>query len=112
MLHDKTYIHRRWNEYFNDLFNVGTEDLVEKDKAETSDIKQDEKDNIPITLEEIKKALNNTKNNKAPGPDNIQIEVIRAEGEELVEYLHVPFNSAYEHCSGISQSVRITVVSH
>lgn len=50
--------------------------------------------NSEITIEEIKKAIASTKNNKAPGPDGIPSEFYKKFSEILCPYLHKTFTQA------------------
>lgn len=89
----------RWVEYFEDLLNV---ENVNEDGEEEEVVNDDEipaaiynNDHNPITMAELDKALNLTKNNKSAGPDLIPIETIKAGGEPLKQLLLELVNLAW-----------------
>ena len=70
ILTDHEKIKDRWQEYFEELFNV-TNARKEPDKCDETE------GPIPrITEEEIRKQLDKLKKRKANGPDNLPIELL------------------------------------
>lgn len=77
-----------WEKYIKELFN---------DDRPLREHKNDDYLNSPsITKEEIKKAIHNSKNNKAPGPDEIPSEILKLLDERGITTLHKIFNIIYE----------------
>ena len=90
-LFDQHTINKRWNEYFEELLNIAENETTQIEEHPVT-VEQLE----PISMEEILKALKKTKNNKSPGSDLIPIEVIKAAGQPMLEFLHKILNIAYE----------------
>ncbi|GFR64043.1 endonuclease-reverse transcriptase [Elysia marginata] len=51
--------------------------------------------NNPITPEEVRKALASLSNNKAPGPDGIQVELLKSAPPSVIEELAETFNNTF-----------------
>ena len=87
----------RWAEYFQDLLNVNDEENHQgMNRGETNPpatVAMDQED--PIRMDEIEAVLRLTKNNKAPGPDMIPIETIKAGGQPLKDMLLELFNRSW-----------------
>ena len=75
---------------YNHTRNSGTEpDIVTSIKR----IVNQGSEKLPcITIDEIKLALRKTKNNKAPGEDNLVADTIKIGGPSLLEKITLPFN--------------------
>ena len=74
----------------NDTLNSGTEpDIV---TAKKGIVNQGSEELPCITIDEIKLALRKTKNNKAPGEDNVVADTIKIGGPRLLEKITVLFN--------------------
>jgi len=79
-------------EYFKQLLNpVSTQD---GDRA--ANVAIDECDDLPSTLEEIRKAVRKLRNNKAPGIDNIPGKLIKHGGEALLVKLQSLFDEIWK----------------
>lgn len=78
----------RWKEYIQELFDdERQEDLINEDT--------DEESGPDITKEEVLYAIKLSKNNKAPGPDQIPIEILKLIKEEQIAILVDLYNSVY-----------------
>ncbi|GFR63951.1 RNA-directed DNA polymerase (Reverse transcriptase) domain containing protein [Elysia marginata] len=51
--------------------------------------------NNPITPEEVRKAVASLSNNKAPGPDGIQVELLKSAPPSVIEELAETFNNTF-----------------
>ena len=81
ILTDHAKIKDRWQEYFEELFNV-TSARKEPDKCDETE------GPIPrITAEEIRKQLEKLKKRKANGPDNLPIQLWKLVGDAGIESL-------------------------
>ena len=69
-----------WKEYFDKLLN--TEEPKELIKIGSREI--DEVEVEELTIEDVKKAVRNLKNNKAPGTDGVHPELIKYGGNKLL----------------------------
>ena len=83
----------RWKKYFEELLNIEEEtgeviDIVERGQVEHPEEEE-------ITVDEVKLALKLMKNGKASGEDGLPVEILKAGGENTVEWLTRLFNTAY-----------------
>ncbi len=82
----------RWKDHFSDLLNgEGVTNAPDLPPGDDLDVDTD-----PITKDEIIKALRKIKNGKAPGPDQIPPEVLKANPGVTYEILHDLFDSIWE----------------
>jgi O-phosphoseryl-tRNA(Cys) synthetase len=72
-------------EFFKDTFSC---EPLNEDIDTENNIKELKIDTKPISKQEIRKAIKNMKNGKAPGPDNITAELLQADMETTVNILH------------------------
>jgi hypothetical protein len=85
----------RWKEYFSELLNVEDENGNEiDDEREFDEINVDQHEDA-ITEVEVKKALENMKDGKAAGEDELLSEVIKAGGPDTLSILSVILDKAY-----------------
>jgi hypothetical protein len=71
-----------YKEYFDKLLN--TEEprgLIKKRNKEISEVEE-------LTIEDVKEAIRNIKNNKAAGTDGIQPELIKCGGNKLLSRMY------------------------
>jgi hypothetical protein len=65
-----------WKEYFDKLLNTeDPKELIKTGNKEISEVEVEE-----ITIEDVKKAIRNLKNNKTAGTDGIHSELIKCRG--------------------------------
>ena len=103
ILTDHEKIKDRWQEYFEELFNV-TNARKEPDKCDETE------GPIPrITAEEIRKQLEKLKKRKANGPDNLPIELWKLEGDAGIESLETTMNDVMNR--GMPSSWRYIEIS-
>jgi hypothetical protein len=93
MLTSKSDQEARWREHFEEVLNR-PEPLTPASVEEPS---ENLKVNIePPTIDEIKEAIKHLKNGKAPGPDNLNAELFKADPDTAAEALHPLFDSIWK----------------
>jgi hypothetical protein len=93
----------RWNQYFQELLE-GTDKKDETNNpVETSmEEHQDSQEGIHLpTVEEMEEAIDKLKNNKAPGSDDINAELIKSSKPVLINILHKIIQKVWETTSGM-----------
>jgi len=69
-----------WKEYFDKLLNTEKpRELIKKGNKEISEVEVEE-----LTIEDVKKAIRNLKNNKVAGTDELHLELIKYGGNKLL----------------------------
>ena len=87
-----------WKEYFNKLLNTEEpRELIKKGNKEISEVAVEVEE---LTIEDVKKAIRNLKNNKVAGTDGIHLELIKYGGNKLL-------NRMYELVTQIWEEERI-----
>jgi hypothetical protein len=89
---NKTEILGRWKKYFQELLE-GKEESIHTDMdgeelIEGNSVEDNQEGVITPTVDEVEEAIDKLKNNKAPGPDNINSELIKIGKVELLKTLH------------------------
>ena len=87
---------KRWTEYFEELLNV--QEDREADIVAVGGVQvpvMGEENEREITIEEVKRALNETKGGKAPGMDGVRVEILKEEGVTVLEWLVKLFNICF-----------------
>jgi sorting nexin-29 len=98
MINNKNEILERWNQYFQELLK-GKEGNDEADNpVETSmEEHQGSQEGICLTtVEEMEEAIDKLKNNKAPGSDNINADLIKSSKPVLINILHKIIEKVWE----------------
>ncbi|CAF4477051.1 unnamed protein product, partial [Rotaria sp. Silwood2] len=91
---------KRWREYFDEMFNVNTavnEQTLQQ--IPTSFIDQQElsrQDAVP-TVGEVVRPIQQIKNRRAPGKDEVAAELLKAGGLPLAEWIHEIIRVIWEH---------------
>ena len=87
---------KRWAEYFEELLNV--QEDREADIVAVGGVQvpiMGEENEREITIEEVKRALNQTKGGKAPGMDGVRVEMLKEGGVTVLEWLVRLFNICF-----------------
>jgi len=86
LLSEENDILRRWAEHFYELLNIECSNQNATSK-ETCQVYLDTDESTP-TLHEVEKAIQRLKDNKAPGMDLIQAELIKKASPDFVECMY------------------------
>ena len=73
-----------WRKYYQDLL---TEDRNQFLQTETNASDNEEYEDVMVTKEEVRRAINSMKNGKAPGPGSISAELVKLAPTMLFEIL-------------------------
>ena len=89
-------VSKRWAEYFEELLNVQEDreaDIVAVGGVRVPVIGEESERGIAI--EEVKRALNETKGGEAPGMDGVRVEMLKDRGVTVLEWLVRVFNICF-----------------
>ncbi|KAL1448667.1 hypothetical protein WDU94_003512 [Cyamophila willieti] len=78
---------KHWENYILQLFD--------DERPETNGLEENSETGSDITVDEILKSLQNSKNRKAPGPDSIHCEILKILDSETLKILVKEFNEIY-----------------
>jgi hypothetical protein len=79
-----------WKEYFDKLLNTEEpRELIKKGNKEIGEVEE-------LTIEDVKKAIRNLKNNKVAGTDGIYPELIKYRGNKLLNRMHELVTQTWE----------------
>ena len=84
----------RWKEYFQQLLNVDSvvdQMLIDQIQPAHISVQEARRQEKPPTIGEVQQALNQMKNRRAPGNDNITADLLKAGGIIVVSWLHELF---------------------
>ena len=86
MVTEKNDVKRRWREYFEDLLNVDNGRVAELMDARIR-VDGNERMEMEVTVEDVRKAVKKLKKGKAPGVDGITSEMLCSGGSCVLEWL-------------------------
>ncbi|CAF4152005.1 unnamed protein product [Rotaria sordida] len=89
----------RWKEYFDEMLNVNTtisEQILQQIPSPTIDDEELARQDAVPTLNEVAKAIEQIKNKKAPGKDDVPAELLKAGGNTVTEWLHEIIRDMWE----------------
>ena len=87
---------KRWAEYFEELLNVQEDreaDIVAVGGDQVPVMEEEHE--REITIEEVKRALNETKGGKAPAMDGVRVEMLKERGVTVLKWLARVFNICF-----------------
>ena len=87
---------KRWAEYFEELLNV--QEDREADIVAVGGVQvpvMGEENEREITIEQVKRALNETTGGKAPGMGGVRVEMLKERGVTVLEWLVRVFNICF-----------------
>jgi len=80
-----------WKEYFDKLLNTEEpRELIKKGNKEIGEVE------VELTIEDVKKAIGNLKNNKVAGTDGIYPELIKYRGNKLLNRMYELVTQTWE----------------
>jgi hypothetical protein len=91
---------KRWREFFYETLNVCSsidQDLIDQIEIPTLSSTEERRQNAQISIEEVRKALNQMKSRKAPGSDEITADILKAGGEPVIQWLLSFFTDVWEN---------------
>ncbi|CAF2913171.1 unnamed protein product [Rotaria sp. Silwood2] len=81
---------KRWGEFFQETLNVVSlidQDLLDQIHIPTLAASEEHRQNAQPSMQEIRKAVNQMKSRKAPGSDDVTVDVLKAGGEPVIRWL-------------------------
>jgi hypothetical protein len=90
----------RWREFFHETLNVTrsiNQNLIDQIQIPTLSVTEEYRQNMPISVDEVRKALKQMKLRKAPGSDEITADILKAGGEPVIQWLFKFFTEIWEN---------------
>ncbi|CAF4739673.1 unnamed protein product, partial [Rotaria sp. Silwood2] len=90
----------RWREYFSELLNVNSvvdPHVIDHISTPVTPTAEQDRQNEPLTLEEISQALKQMKNRKAPSNYDISTDILKAGELPVLKWLHEIFVDIWQN---------------
>ena len=81
---------KRWCKFFYESLNVCSSInsyLIDQIQIPTLCISEEDRQNATPSIDEVRNALNQMKSRKAPGSDEVTIDILKTGGEPAIRYL-------------------------
>ena len=90
-----------FDENFKEMVDKAVSDIEGKGVSTENNISKEEENcdeylNYDISIDEVETVLQQLKNNKSPGPDNVFTELLRHAGEEFMKAVHRLFQKSWK----------------
>ena len=90
-------IEQRWKQYFESLLNVHDNvTAATETEEEIANVKPDVADEIDISIEEVKKAVEHLQNHKSRGCDGLLADIFKNGRDAIQTWIHHIFNAAWK----------------
>ena len=91
---------KRWREYFHETLNVNSsidQNLIDLIEIPTLSIIEERRQNAPISIDEVRKALSQMKSRRVPGSDKVTVDILKAGGGPIIHWLFEFFTDVWEN---------------
>jgi hypothetical protein len=91
---------KRWREYFYETLNVNSsvdQNLIDLIETPTLSITEERRQNASLSIEEVRKALSQMKSRRAPGSDEVTVDILKAGGEPIIRWLFEFFTDVWKN---------------
>ena len=91
---------KRWREFFHETLNINSsidQNLIDLIVIPTLSIIEERRQNAPISINEVRKALSQMKSRRSPGSDEVTVGILKAGGEPVIHWLFEFFTDVWQN---------------
>ncbi|CAF1490558.1 unnamed protein product [Rotaria magnacalcarata] len=91
---------KRWGEFFCETLNVCAsidQNLLDQIQIPTLSTTEEHRQNAEPSTEEVRKAINQMNSRKAPGSDEVTVDILKAGGESVTRWLFTFFTDVWKN---------------